>query len=608
MKTKLLLLMLFATIAAQAQYFQRIFNLDYVTPALRDELLNSGLRSRVNYTGGLPANYAHTGIGVSRYNSTLASPNNRADWLRFIRVNKTGATVLNNRGIEYRDFDTDLQYHAAGNSIAEVSNGAGTGGYIAVGSVGDNTITGATVPGGSDALYTVLSTTGAVTGAFRIDFGSTYDVARCIRHSSFVPNTWLVCGEATYYPPGATPYTNCFVARLDNLGNIIWCFTYNFDPTITANIPTANCIAKQLAEDPATGEIYVVGTVKDFTGGNGSDGLVFKLNSGGGFINSLLYHLAPEDAFEAVRWTLDGNIIVGGFTNWSNAGVSRYNMLLVKVSPAGVIVFQNILQVRSPGGVKFQSKCFDLVERPVSMFPPQSEFYLFGPKYVGTTAHQVMYRTNGMGVGLNSYTYNQQKFDYGYGIDLADNTFAKPGIALFSSVIDTVSGFSHSHMMKTYFNGAACTNYCPADPPNTTAKNVNPPFPQPFMYQNCTIADIKWKNYNFQSVLNCNQANIGCGGNDKQDEGVNGIISPEHVFLYPNPAEQVLNIEWYNPAEGKNEWQIIDVQGRVLISQTENLPEGTVTRQLDLSKLVSGYYILKITNEQGEHRKVVIRQ
>lgn len=597
--------MLFATTMTQAQYFQRIFNFDYATPRLRDEVLNSGIRSRLNFGGGMAANYFHIGIGVSRLNSALASPYNRADWVRFIRVNKSGATVNSNRGIEFRDFVNNKQYNAAGNSIAEVDDGAGTGGYIAVGAVGDNTITGATVPGGSDALYTVLSTAGVVTSAFRIDFGNTYDVAWCIRKSSFVANSWIVCGEATYFPPGAIPYTNCFVARLDNLGNIIWCSTYNFDPTVTGNLPTANNVARQLAEDPATGDIYVVGYLKDFTGANGADGLSFKLNSGGGFVGALLYHLAPDDEFQAVRWTSDGNIIVGGFTNYNPAGVSFYDMLLVKISPAGAILFQNILQVQAAGAA-YESKCYDLIERKNTA--QLAEYYLFGPKYDPTGIYQVMYKTNNLGVGINSYTYILQKFDYGYGIDFADNTFAKPGVALFSSVTNTALTFSDSHIMKTYFNGAACTNYCPADPPSTAAQNVNPPFPQPFTYQNCAITQIKWKNYNFQTMLNCNQAVIGCGSNVKQELEENGLTSADEIFVYPNPADHFINLTWYNSSDGKNEWQILDVQGRVLLSQTENLPEGIITRQLDLGKLASGYYILKITNEQGEHRKVVIRE
>src|SRR6185295_707609 len=188
MKNIFLVLIVLQCTLANAQYFQRTFNFDYATPRLRDEHFNSGIRTRENYASGSTANYYHVGIGTSFKNSALASPYNRADWVRFVRVSKSGATVNTNSAFEFKSATTNKQYNAGANSIAEVSDGAGTGGYIAVGGLRDDTITGATLPGGSDALFVRLKSGGAVHTAWRIDFGpGDADVAWCVRSSSFMP-------------------------------------------------------------------------------------------------------------------------------------------------------------------------------------------------------------------------------------------------------------------------------------------------------------------------------------------------------------------------------------------------------------------------------------
>lgn len=170
MKTLFTLIALLTFCMAEGQYFQQRFNLDYTTPALRNERCNSGIRTRDNYMAGNPALHYYAGIGTSYNNTALAAPNNVADRMRFQQLNNTGVTVISNLGYQFADAATAPWYHSYGNGIAEVNNAAHNGGYVTVGTVANNTITGAAaIAGGSDALFTQLDAGGAVISSVRYD-------------------------------------------------------------------------------------------------------------------------------------------------------------------------------------------------------------------------------------------------------------------------------------------------------------------------------------------------------------------------------------------------------------------------------------------------------
>lgn len=99
--------------------------------------------------------------------------------------------------------------------------------------------------------------------------------------------------------------------------------------------------------------------------------------------------------------------------------------------------------------------------------------------------------------------------------------------------------------------------------------------------------------------------------NIKMDENVMvGTEEPENdneVFLYPNPANQILNIEFKNPVEGKLNVFISDVQGRMVGNSVfENVSRQF---QLNMTDLSSGIYFVQIrTAEQVFTEKVIIQK
>lgn len=593
MKKLFTLACLFCITAAQAQYFQHRYNLDFFTPKLRNERLNSGIVTRANYVNMNPAFYYHVGIGTSYRNPSLPAPDSIADRLRFVQLGTLGLTQFGNLGHQYAQTQ-GRWYNAYGNSIAEVKNSTGNGGFVAVGAVTINSLTGANnIPGNSDMLFTRLDATGNVVSARRIDFDSAKDMANCIRSSIVTYNnqpTWIVCGQSSY-----NNYTDCFVARVLVDGTIVWANRYNFDFG-GGLFNSAFCIAKQLCEGP-NGNIYVVGTIRDNpAGATGTDGLAFALNPNGFVIWANNYHTASDDEFQAVRFSATGTVAIGGFTNFGAVAPVTSHMLFTELNTAnGFIISQNVLRAVTASGATFTSRCYDLVQGP------GNQYYLVGPQISSAgVVMQMMYRTNPAGIGINWYSYNRMNYNVGFGVDNA--TVAPTGISYFSSIRDSINtAFSDSHIMRTDYNGNTC-KICPLNPPS----NLNI-FLERYQRQwryNPSGKPVKlvWASFKYDDRNTCDDAVINCGppkaaasgtlnnASFIKTAGTSGGIS---ISANPNPAKSIVTIA-LSGTKGVSEITLTDINGKPLWQTTTSQSRLTV----DVSRYVQGIYVLSVKNDE----------
>jgi hypothetical protein len=612
MKTLRIFLLLLFPFAADAQYFQNLFNFDYMTPRYREEFFNSGIRTRENFSAGSPANYFYVGIGTSLLNPGLPAPHNRADRYRFTRLNKAGTMLLNNTGTEFRNTPAGSPFfNSAGYSVAEIKNAEGTGGYLACGAVSDNDVTEATVPGGSDALIVKHSAAGTITDAWRLDFGGGKDVAHCIRRSEFIPDTWLMCGRTKQSALNPTR-VDCFVARVDAFGTVLWCFTYNFDPTA---LPVdATCVANQLCEDPLTGMIYVVGFIDDVLFAPNINALAFSLDAFGAVTGATIYDAGPpagatsDDQFTSCRFTSDGDIIVGGFSNSTLlGGFAGYKMLITELSTTlGVPLMANML-VANTGTTDspIPSRCYDIIERTNTS--AETEYFLYGVAFPTTGPVQCLYKTNDTGLGIEHYLYNPMKFTTGFGIDLTPNGLSKPGLALFSSVLSSTT-FSDSHVMKNYFNGATCTDYCPLNPPIDEGVSYNYPAEDLYTTQQCDIVDLKWKSFNYQRKVSCSQASVACGSNARSGNDVTDLAPALSLRVYPNPAESNLLVDIDCDDEEPLQLSVVSMSGQVLLTRLLTAGESVGVISLDVQSLAAGSYMILISNERIQQRALFVKE
>jgi len=84
------------------------------------------------------------------------------------------------------------------------------------------------------------------------------------------------------------------------------------------------------------------------------------------------------------------------------------------------------------------------------------------------------------------------------------------------------------------------------------------------------------------------------------------IVNSNEVFLFPNPAKELLNVRFKNPIEGKLNLSISNVHGQVVINTIfENIHQHL---KMNIADLTSGIYFVQIrTGEQVFTKKVVIQ-
>ena len=79
--------------------------------------------------------------------------------------------------------------------------------------------------------------------------------------------------------------------------------------------------------------------------------------------------------------------------------------------------------------------------------------------------------------------------------------------------------------------------------------------------------------------------------------GVTGIqessLVPK-VSIFPNPAENDLNLAWETPFSGRV--RLLDIQGRILLEES---PQNQVQWTMDISFLPIGVYEAELSNESG---------
>lgn len=604
MKKSLTPIFLFALNLAHGQYFEDRFNMNYVVPVLRNERNNSGIRTQFNYMGN-PAEYRFAAIGTSYGDTTLGVAPNFINRMRFTLLPRTGNAPVVNAGYQFAG-GNGLYFNATGNSIAEVNNGAGNGGYVAVGSVSNNPFTGASgIAGGSDVLFTRIGANGAMLSASRININNGNDTAWCIRKSIVLDDdlpTWIMCGQTQ----SAAGRTDCFVARVRANGSIVWLYHYNFDP---GGNNSARCIAKQLCED-ATGKIYVVGTLQDNQGANGIDGLAFKLNPNGGVLWVENYHAGSDDQFQAVRLSNAGNsLVVGGFTNFNVAAPVEHNMLIVNLATAaGNINFQNILHASDTNGIKYTSKCYDIVETSA---PNGSLYFLSGLLSRNNTNFQMMYKAGVNGVGINWYQYNKMKYNTGFGLDKVNAT-ASSDLVYFSSMRNAEQGgFSDSHIKKVSNNGKTC-KFCGSNPPSDISVNRQMDHPEALRSDVCNIIPLAVEtiNYDWRSI--CNQPVICPVVVPLKSEiklPASGLLPASgSIKVLPNPANSILNIQFSSLPSGNYQITIRDLSGKLVLQKNSVYNNGSSIIHLDISSIPSGLYGLTVRQGALVLQQKIIKQ
>ena len=114
------------------------------------------------------------------------------------------------------------------------------------------------------------------------------------------------------------------------------------------------------------------------------------------------------------------------------------------------------------------------------------------------------------------------------------------------------------------------------------------------------------------SVYSWNVSSIGHYQYDENSIGIDELLNKANawqVSVFPNPANNVLNVRYNLPTEDKMLISVFDLQGKLLIET--NVGERTIGEHeetLDLSKLPAGQYICRISGQTNTISKNIIKQ
>lgn len=99
-------------------------------------------------------------------------------------------------------------------------------------------------------------------------------------------------------------------------------------------------------------------------------------------------------------------------------------------------------------------------------------------------------------------------------------------------------------------------------------------------------------------------------------DSISGIRTPSgNPFMdlfckvYPNPAQGIVNVEYFNKTAGETTVSLFDLQGRKMFAAVEAGPQGTVKKAIEVSGLPDGVYILKVHNNfVAVQRRIILKK
>jgi hypothetical protein len=616
--------------ALHAQYFRRVYNLPNDNPpTIRFETYNDGLVSRLNFSQNNPQNYSFVGVGTSDRVTTVPCPVDGASdtvlqQFRFIRTNTTGATIAANDGYIFQDMivgGVSRNMNANGEAVCEVPSKTNNGGYVAVGRVFNSACDNQS-PDRSDALYLNIGAPGKINRATRYAFqdfeattAPTEDHFTDVIYSKRLRNTFYACGYVV--SPGKTDYIT--VTALDSLGNIYWSRTIRFTKP-NSNVVGHYLQARGIVEDSATGNLLVVGVLKGLRDLNVSNPFACMLNAGGAVLwaNSYDFGQNLTNEFNDVIKTFDGDFMIGGTTNTNSAvapNAGLFDMWMVKLTPAGGVLLSRAYQeYKGAAGGYLQSKCIKLVERMDTA--NKADYFLTGPAFDANSNQYVSVYKLRAGVPVNDWQYNASNYPRGYGLDYVANNLASPGLAVFASTTDAPAkaGAPNSLLLKTYFNGATCTDYCPNNPTTYMAVQftIIRMTPDVREYIKPTpLLPITRLGYT-KSI--CTEAKIACGNNSLMASATVAEdalqVSPQKPLMQvtPNPATGPVVISYNNLTAGNYTLQLVDFNGRVILSKNINVQTGAASVPLNINSMAAGLYMVKLTGNNKQLVQKLVKQ
>jgi hypothetical protein len=78
--------------------------------------------------------------------------------------------------------------------------------------------------------------------------------------------------------------------------------------------------------------------------------------------------------------------------------------------------------------------------------------------------------------------------------------------------------------------------------------------------------------------------------------------------VYPNPAKDVLNINFHSNRQEQLQWKMYNSLGQLIFQQNETVAEGYHLTQFSLKGIPNGAYFMQVTSSEGIEKKKFLIQ
>lgn len=576
----------FSSIALHAQYGNRYYYADSVS----NETFNDGLITNFVLTNGEPV-YAGTG-------KTISAPPSNFERARFVRARLNG-TVQNNR--KYFIFKSGIELAARMNAISE-----GNSYFMLAGTTtGANS---APVPGGADILLMRASASGVPSNVFKIDLNAGYDEALCTRRSAKSASNFYTCGYSRL-----NNVNRAFLMKHNNtVSTVSWVRTFNLN---CLNGQNGNAEATAVIDDSASNTVVIVGNVRPVTGGATCQrAFIAKFNASGTLIwlNFVSDANAADIDFQSIRETgvAQQYVITGSI---GLPGLNR-RVLLYVVNTSGAVpvtvLSRGLFSTGpSPNYPVANQYGYDVVTR---IEPSKKEYFICGAnEYTTGQTDGILFKTDVNGLPLAHKLYSGVGKEQYNAIDYVSRPGATGnGIAAFGNYVKILSPGaptkSLSWLTKTYFNLVSGCSELSDNPQSLTLS---------FQYTAQSITTVKTFTKDSltsqnSTVLNnqlCWATTVAGGSNTRVagsgEDGETG--SAMSLSIFPNPAggEQA-TVVMHSKTEGNVSVRLYDATGKQMDEFTQYVFAGRNEVEIDIADLVTGIFLLQITDKNGVNETV----
>lgn len=414
-------------------------------------------------------------------------------------------------------------------------------------------------------------------GVFVSEFGLSQQEASfrpqaVVSSESGVYSSGYYCGEGS----GGTAYCDFYVSKLDDSGDTL--FT-----RVISRPDTSDFLLDMVQTTP--NKILLIGwTYNDIVTTN-ADLLFITVDTLGNELNRVVYGGSRTDYIHSgLVINENGDVLMAGYTASFNG--SDNDSWVIKTDSVGNVQWQQVYNHLSPNGAD--------ASLGLSLHP-DGNYVICGAydnddftKYWG---YLMKVDINGDEVWTKRYSNDESQGFYSCSV-LTNHQIVASG-----QTDNTIDGSQAGWLVKADENGDTLWTHI-YNPSNNTDLLRNM-----LVLDNGDIVMVgfgRGENSTNQDGWILRVDSLGCLMEGCHTVGINEQLptSNEQYLVYPNPATDVLNVEGLDPSTALRV-TVVDFSGREILTTPSPSLQGGEHMQLDVSGWAAGFYLLSVTDENG---------